>query len=152
MLRLIMVTGMAICASACSPIEGTWSGTCSANGDWSLQLSSLSSFNGDMPGAEQPSEWDAVRGVATITPTLGDLTTGTATLYYCDELYAPCTFLESGDLTEVDAGYVIGDINAAGKDEASMHFIGEMFGDDGEIEGSCYNLVSGGAGVLNLNR
>ena len=139
--------------SACSPLQGEWSGTCSANGDWSLQLTSLSSHNSDMAGAEQPSEWDTVHGTAIITPTLGDLATGTATLWMCDPFYAPCTYLEEdGDLIEVEADYIQGTISQTGATTPSMRFMGEFISSDTEIEGSCYNLISGGAGTIVLNR
>lgn len=144
---------LTIFLSACSPLKGEWNGTCSANGDWSLQFTSLSTHRGDMAGAGQPSEWDAVHGTALIAPSLGDLTTGTATLWMCDPFYAPCTYLEEdGDLVEVEADYIQGTISPAASDSPAMRFMGEFISSDAEIEGSCYNLVSGGAGTILLNR
>lgn len=138
---------------ACSPLQGEWSGTCSANGARDLTLSNLSGFSGNMEGAEQPSEWAAVRGEAVISPALGQTETGSATLHMCDEFYAPCTYTDGGSTMEVEANYVYGTITPTDDDEPVMRLIGEMFDDDGpEIEGNCYNLVQGGAGVLTLNR
>lgn len=151
-MRNLFLLMTATTAIACSPLQGEWAGTCSANGDHSLALSSLSSFSGSMDGASQPSEWAAVRGKATLSPSLGNTTDGTATLYMCDEFYAPCTYTEGGSTMEVDANYVYGSITPADDDEPIMRLIGEMFADEPEIEGDCYNLVQGGAGVLSLNR
>jgi len=148
---MMSLLALSMCV-ACSPMQGNWSGTCNANsGSWTLDLN-LNAFSGDVEGAGQPSEWDAVRGKTTVSPAITSTETGTAALYLCDEFYAPCTFLEDGESVEVSGGYVRGDFTPDGDDEPAMRFIGEVFLDDNEIEGSCYNLVSGGAGVLNLSQ
>ena len=147
--RAVVVIAAALFASGCSPLAGSWSGTCEANGAWSLDLQGLTSFNGDVDGAEEPNEWESLRGTASVSPTLGSMNEGEVTLYHCSELQAPCTYDNGATIEEVDDNYVRGEISVDG--EPAMRFHGWFLDEDSEIDGSCYNLVSGGSGSLRLN-
>lgn len=144
---------LALSLWGCSPLTGSWSGLCEANGSWSLELQHLTPSGDALADAEEPGQWSAVRGTATISPALNDIQSGEVTLYHCGEHQAPCAYRSGSLVTEAEAGFIQGEIlDPVDGSTIAMRFFGHLVDDDQEIEGSCYNLVAGGSGSLRLDR
>lgn len=151
-MRTWIVMLLSATLAGCSPLTGTWTGTCDANGEWALELR-LSPSGDSLEGAERPGEWSSVHGSVEITPSLDHIQSAEVTLYHCPEAQAPCTYMSGNTATEAEAGFVQGEVIDPTQSETvvAMRFFGFLVDDNEEIEGSCYNLVEGGSGSLRLD-
>ena len=137
----------------CVPMGGDWQGICAANGSWDIQISNMRNYGETLEGAAQPGEWVGSQGSATLSPAMGSASEFVARMWWCDPFHAPCTHQEAdGSLTESDANAVQGELLERTGGATFIRWYAVFQDDDDEIEGSCYNLVEGGAGSFRLAR
>ena len=134
-------------------MQGEWQGVCLANGTWNLDMPNMTRHTGALAGAQQPGAWSAIRGTAVVSPTLGSTAELQARIWLCDPFHAPCMVEETdGDVIASDGNDVYGEFLDPTGTDVLLQFNGVYTEDDDEIEGSCYNRVDGGAGVITLTR